>query len=391
MTENSAALFAISIFADGADEPCRIGRTAGAGIPTGSGGEHMTVARRFSRNALIDFQGIYIEKPLSVKLHSRKDGVVKSKLHNIAIFAVYVVFKHLFRKEYKPHGCAGLGVCSVGRKVIVNGESLALNGGADTAGYVHFSADDVFPQAAAGGKKLLVVGLGGKVCHSCVEVHRTDGMACGFGLFTDRLCALAVIIVPWVAVPHRPAALFGFPCPEIGSLSTLVYEMLRQPQKMPVSGKAVQPQECKLYLRVSRDTLILLNDKTVVYTFRIFYRNIQQTALARCFIVGTGGFDKVPRAVQLMTLKQICPALFRVLYGKVRVQIAVLVLGIGDDADKLISLMFKLLIGLVGNGISRSFKPLVGVAPLRAFAALIKFAATWLFSTPSSLAHNTLC
>jgi len=32
MAENSAALFAIGIFADGADEPCRIGRAAGAGI-----------------------------------------------------------------------------------------------------------------------------------------------------------------------------------------------------------------------------------------------------------------------------------------------------------------------------------------------------------------------
>ena len=190
-------------------------------------------------------------------------------------------------------------------------------------------------------------------------------MACGFGLFTDRLCALAVIIVPWVAVPNAPTALFRFSRPKVGSLSALVYEMLRQPQKMPVSGKAVQPQECKLYLRVSRDTLMLLSDKTVVYTFSIFYRNVRQTALARCFIVGTGGFDKVPRTVQLMALKQICPALFRVLYGKVRVQIAVLVLCIGDDADKLISLLFKLLIGLVGNGISRSFKPLVSVAVLK--------------------------
>lgn len=62
MAENSAALFAIGIFADGADEPCRIGRAAGTGIPPGSGGEHMTVARRFSRNALIDFKRIYIEK-----------------------------------------------------------------------------------------------------------------------------------------------------------------------------------------------------------------------------------------------------------------------------------------------------------------------------------------
>ena len=64
-------------------------------------------------------------------------------------------------------------------------------------------------------------------------------MACGFGLFTDRLCALAVIIVPWVAVPNAPTALFRFSRPKVGSFSSLVDKFFGKFKEMLVFGKTV--------------------------------------------------------------------------------------------------------------------------------------------------------
>lgn len=164
----------------------------------------------FSRNAEIDLKRIYIEKAFSVKLHSCEDSVVESKLHNIAVFAVYLVFEHLFRKEYQADRCAGFGVSRIGRQVVVNCESFALNCLAYAARYVHFSVDDVLPQTAAGCKKLLVLCFCGEVSHSRVEIYCTDCVSHCFGLFTDRFGTLAVIIAPRIAVPNAPAALIGF-------------------------------------------------------------------------------------------------------------------------------------------------------------------------------------
>ena len=193
----------------------------------------------FSRNADVNFKRIYIEKAFSVKLHSCEDGVVENKLHNIAVFAVYLVFKHLFRKEYQADRCAGFGVSRIGRQVVVNCEGFALNGRAYAARYVHFSVDDVFPQAAASCKKLFVLCFGGEVSHSRVKIYCADSVPNSFGLFTDRLCTLSVIIVPRVAVPNAPTALFRFSRPKVGSFSSLVDKFFGKFKKMLVFGKTV--------------------------------------------------------------------------------------------------------------------------------------------------------
>ena len=66
-----------------------------------------------------------------------------------------------------------------------------------------------------------------------------------------------------------------------------------------------------------------------------------------------------------MTLEQICPALFRVLYSEKCVEIAVLVLRIGDKVNELVSLPFEVFIRLVCDRISRCFEPFVSIAVLK--------------------------
>ena len=116
---------------------------------------------------------------------------------------------------------------------------------------------------------------------------------------------------------------------------------------------------------MSRNTLGILHDETIIDALGVFYGNIKKLSLSRCFVISAGGFDEVSRAVQFMTLEQICPALFRVLYSEKCVEIAVLVLRIGDKVNELVSLPFEVFIRLVCDRISRCFEPFVSIAVLK--------------------------
>ena len=188
----------------------------------------MRVRAGFPGDPRVHLQRIDVEESLPVKLHSCEDGVIECKLHDVRVFAVYLVFEHSFREEHQPDGSAGFAVCRVRGQVVIHRECLSHAGRADSAGDVHFAVDDILPQPPTCREKLPVARFGGEVGHSGVKIHRPDRVPGGFGLLAHRLRALPVVVAPGVASPDCPVALFGFLCKKRRVLAALVYEHFRK-------------------------------------------------------------------------------------------------------------------------------------------------------------------
>ncbi len=71
------------------------------------------------------------------------------------------------------------------------------------------------------------------------------------------------------------------------------------------------------------------------------------------------------RTVKLVTLQKVCPPLIPVFYGKVCIQVAVLVLGGGNNVNKGIGSLFKLSVGKHRKDVPNRFKPFSRVAVLK--------------------------
>ena len=64
--------------------------------------------------------------------------------------------------------------------------------------------------------------------------------------------------------------------------------------------------------------------------------HVEQRALARGLLVRDGGFDQVPRAVQLMAIAQVAPAFARLDQNVMRVQVAVGLLQACEPGDQVV-------------------------------------------------------
>ena len=102
---------------------------------------------RYSGYSGYNFKRIYIEKALSVKLHSTENSVIECGFY-IGIFAYQLIFKHCVRKEHKADRSTGFCIGGIGRKVTVKSTLNLLNDSILPCN-VHSSACDAFPQPFA--------------------------------------------------------------------------------------------------------------------------------------------------------------------------------------------------------------------------------------------------
>ena len=98
---------------------------------------------------------------------------------------------------------------------------------------------------------------------------------------------------------------------------------------------------------------------------RVFQHHVEQASLADGFVIGAGSLHHMSRAVKLVSLQQICPALILILYREICVEITVLVLRGGYFFYKIIDFFFKLRVGKIVQGIRRRLYPFGSVAVLK--------------------------
>ena len=119
--------------------------------------------------------------------------------------------------------------------------------GADTAGDVDLSVDDVAPQLFTGCQQ---VGVAGQACHiggSGVEVGSADGVAEGFRLFRDWLIGLVVGVVLFArrvvaAVLPGTAAIFELEVERL--LAALAHEVFGEVGVALFAGGLGEFDEC---------------------------------------------------------------------------------------------------------------------------------------------------
>ena len=111
--------------------------------------------------------------------------------------------------------------------------------------------------------------------------------------------------------------------------------------------------------------LVFFSDKMLIDMLRILFHNIKELFLAGSFIVSASRLHHMTRAVKLVPLQQVLPALISVLYREICIKIAVLILCGGYFVNKLIYRFGELFVGVKCQRISRRFYPLGCIAVLK--------------------------
>ena len=92
---------------------------------------------------------------------------------------------------------------------------------------------------------------------------------------------------------------------------------------------------------------------------------IEQLGLARGAMVGDGGFDEMPGAIEFVGVFDVGPALTGFGDSEVRVEVAIGLLGGGEGGDGLIEQGLQIRVGGVGNFEREGFEPFVGIGVLK--------------------------
>ena len=89
--------------------------------------------------------------------------------------------------------------------------------------------------------------------------------------------------------------------------------------------------------------------------------HVQELALAGGLVVGDGRLDQVAGAVQFVAVLDVLPAILRLDEGVIGVEVAVGLLGGGDQVDDGVGPLLQLGVALVGQRVGDAFEDLVDV------------------------------
>ena len=141
----AAVALGVDVAVHGGDESGDVGRAAGAAEPVDAVGEHV-VAVRVIQSVRRGLQCIDVVVLLAVERDAGNGTVEQFLLQHVGVFALGLEVEHLLGEHAHGHGSAGLAVHRVVRQVVIVGERFAHMGGADRAGDIHTTGDDVLPE-----------------------------------------------------------------------------------------------------------------------------------------------------------------------------------------------------------------------------------------------------
>ena len=228
------------------------------------------------------------------------------------------------RKEREPDRRAALGVGGEVVELEVSLERLVSAVGADAARDEHPALRGVLPHRDGGLEQARVgPGVPG-VDHAAAEVGPAHGVADGLALLARRPVRLEIREAPFL-----PALLLHV---VVRLAAALVDEVVREVEILPLPGRPREAAERQLDLLVAGVAahLAALAAERLRDQVRVAAHRVEEEALARRLEVRDGGLHEVARAVELVPVVEVRPALLRLDEREVRVEVAVGPLR-GDD------------------------------------------------------------
>ena len=267
---------------------------------------------------------VLVEEAVAGEGDAGGDAVVEGALEDVEVARLAGDPVHAAREEREPDRGAALGVGGEVVELVVALERLAAAVGADAARDEHPAPRGVLPHRAAGLEQALVAGRGGDVRHAAAEVRPAHRVADGLALVARRFVRLEVGEAPLV-----PALLLHV---VVGLAAALVDEVGGEIEPLLLARRPGEAAERQLDLLVPGVAALLpapaaerLRDEA-----RVAAHRVEKEALARRLEVRDGGLHEVARAVELVPVVEVRPALLRLDEGEVRVEVAVGPLR-GDD------------------------------------------------------------
>ena len=288
---------------------------------------------------------ILVEEAVAAQRHAGDQAVVGLALEHVGVLAVAAHQEQAVVPQADADGGARLAISRVVGQIVGDGEALVARRRADAAGQVHLVLRHVVPDFVHRGQQPFVAGDRRRVGHREVEVHRPHRVADHLRLFADRLVVLGVLAEQLAAV----------------RLAALVEKEQRQFEVAFLLGGPVELDEGQLDLLVAAGLVALVGAENRVDVVGQFAGDLEQLVLAGGLPVGDRRLDQVAGAVQFVAELVAFPAILRLDEGVIGVEVAVRLLGGGDEVDDRVGPLLQIGVALVGQRVGDAFQHLVHV------------------------------
>src|SRR5215467_5688770 len=185
-------------------------------------------------------------------------------------------------------------------------------------------------------------------------------MANDLALLSYWKMRLVVFVCPGPECPGVFAAQACLHVEIMGLMPSLIHKVPTQMQVALLTSYLVQFHQCEFDLLMAgvATFLSLLRAKDGVDVIHVTTYSIQQNPLAGCLEMSHSCLNEMTSTIQLMHVAQIRPALLRLDNGEIRIEIAIGLLGIHDEADGLIEQGIKCRIRMGSETIAGGLYPL---------------------------------
>lgn len=351
-----------NIFANIGPGAREVGWTAGHGVPG------------FARHAAAAGEGIVVEVGVAIHPHADGRGVVELPFEQVAVFGFACQLRHLPIPEHASQGCAGFSVGVFGVEFVVVAKAFDGGQGTDAARDVHAPRRHALPGALQRGDESLVASLAGEHGNGGFEIRKTDGVTDGRRLFPHGCVLLEIFSAQRVDVPaqgrvpwflcdvarrelewfeigmggeiflflllHVFAArlhaevLFQEREGEEGIAPALLDELPRHFKIWLMPGDLIQAQKRDLDLFVTWGMLRVLAAEVLHDAVGGAADDLEQVGATSRLVVRDARFDEMAVAVEFMLDLEIRPARVWEVDLVVGEEIAVRLLGAGEEGDE---------------------------------------------------------
>ena len=290
-------------------------------------------------------------------------AVVKGTLHHVSVFAIQIGVQHPLRPENESNGGTCFQIGAFIGKIVIDGKTFVSVGRSEAAGDVHPFVDDVLPEPPAGLQQGPIASGKRDIRHARIEIHRAHRVAAHLAQFTHGDVRLGVGIR---SPPVLAGILTARACFNIEVVRLLAAFVDEVPCEIAVTlfvGRAMEldQREFNFFVTAVATFLAFLPAEHGRDVIGVPAHHVQELAFAGGFVVGNRALDQMACAIEFMPVAQIGPAFGRSDGGEVGVQVAVRLLGFGDQLNHAIHKLLEVSIAMVDETVGDRLDPLADV------------------------------
>ena len=222
-------LVTVDVVSERCENSVQVRRAAGAGEYGDTGRDGEILPRELTAFEVY-FERIFVEEGFSVKRQSGDHAVVQDSLYYVGVHGIVFKAHHAVSEEHQGNGCTGLGIRQVVAQIVCIRKRFSGTCRTDSAGHIHFSADNIVEKRLAGIIQLLVVCFICEIRHCGIQIAGSYAVPYGTGLLSYG--QMALIVRSSVTVENTSA----------------VYKERRKIKEFLFAGRAVHADQRKLDL-----------------------------------------------------------------------------------------------------------------------------------------------